>query len=169
MARMPSVLSDINAFFRDDSYAGQCNTVTLPKIAVKTATYVMAGVGGDIEKSLNKLEAMESTVTISNYADRVINLLGSNDSRDEVMTFRGAMDDDGTIRTVVVRQQGFWKQLDFNEWKPEEEATNQFTIAVEMFELEIDGREIIHIDKMNNRFRVNGVDRNAAIRAALAQ
>jgi P2 family phage contractile tail tube protein len=169
MARLPSVLQDMNAFFRDSSYAGQCNTVTLPTVAVKTADFVMAGVGGDMQKGLNKLEAMESTVTISNYAPRIIGLLGSNDSRDEVMTFRGALDDDGTIRTVIVRQQGLWKQMEFNEWAPESEGTNQFTISVEMFELEIDGQEVIHVDKMNNVFRVNGVDRNAAIRSALAQ
>lgn len=170
MARLPSVLQDMNAFFRDDSYAGLCNTLTLPTIAVKTADFVLAGIGGDMEKALNKLEALESTVTISNYASRVINLLGSNDSRDEVMTFRGAMDNDGgSISTVIVRQQGLWKSLEFNEWAPENEGTNQFTIAVEMFELEIDGVEVIHIDKMNNVFRVNGVDRNEAIRTALAQ
>lgn len=169
MAKLPSILQDMNTFFRDQSYAGQCNTLTLPPIAVKTATFVLAGVGGDMEVNLNKLAAMVSEVTISNYSSRIIDLLGSKESREEVMTFRGAMDDDGTLRTVVVRQQGFWKELNFNEWKPEEEATNKFSIAVEMFELEVDGQEIIHIDKMNNIFRVNGVDRNEQIRTALAQ
>jgi uncharacterized protein len=35
--------------------------------------------------------------------------------------------------------------------------------------MEVDGRELIHIDKLNNRFRVNGKDRNKEIREALAQ
>lgn len=169
MAKLPSVLVDMNAFFKDQSYAGLCNTVTLPKVVTKTIDQTMAGVAGDIERDVGKLEKLECEVTITDYSGTVIGLVGSRDSRDEVFTLRGAVDVDGTIKTVIVRQQGFWKSVEFNEWKPESEATTKFAIAVEMFELEIDGTEVIHIDKMNNVFRINGVDRNEAIRTALAQ
>ncbi|MFD2954775.1 phage major tail tube protein, partial [Klebsiella pneumoniae] len=47
MAKLPSVLLDINAFFKDESFAGVCNTVTLPKIVTKTTDFVLAGVAGD--------------------------------------------------------------------------------------------------------------------------
>ena len=169
MAKLPSVLVDINAFFKDESYAGLCNTMTLPKVVTKTIDQTMAGVAGDIERDVGKLEKLECEVTITDYSGKVIDLVGSRTSRDEVFTVRGAVDMDGTIKTVIVRQQGFWKSLEFNEWKPESEATNKFAIAVEMFEVEIDGKEVIHIDKMNNVFRINGTDRNQAIREALAQ
>lgn len=169
MAKLPSILVDINAFFKDESYAGLCNAMTIPKIVTKTIDQTMAGVAGDIERDIGKLEKLESEVTISDYATKVIDLVGSRTSRDEVFTVRGAVDVDGTVKTIIVRQQGFWKSVEFNEWKPESEATSKFAIAVEMFELEIDGKEVIHIDKMNNVFRVNGVDRNTAIREALAQ
>lgn len=169
MAALPSILVDMNAFIKDKSFAGLCNTVTLPKIVTKTIDQTLAGVAGDIERDIGKLEKLESEVTISDYSPDVVSLVGSRNSRDEVFTLRGAVDVDGQIKTVIVRQQGMWKSLELNEWKPESEATNKFAIAVEMFELEIDGKELIHIDKMNNKFRVNGVDRNDAIRAALAQ
>lgn len=169
MAKLPSVLNDINAFFKDESYAGLCNTVTLPKVVVKTVDQVLAGVAGDIERDVGKLEKLESEVTISDYSPKVLALVGSRTSRDEVFVVRGAMDRDGEISTVIVRQAGFWKSTEFNEFKPETEATTKFAIAVEFYELEIDGTEVIHIDKMNNIFRVGGVDRNEEIRAALAQ
>lgn len=169
MAQLPTILVDVNAFFKDESFAGRCNTVTLPKVVTKTIDQTLAGVAGDIERDVGKLEKLECEVTISDYATKVIDLVGNRESRDEVFAVRGAIDVGGTIKTVVVRQQGFWKSLELNEFKPESEATTKFAIAVEMFELEIDGKEVIYIDKLNNVFRVNGKDRNEAIREALAQ
>lgn len=169
MAKLPSVLVDINCFFDDESFAGVANTMTLPKIVTKTIDMVMSGVAGDMARDIGRLEKLECEVTISDYAPRIMGLVGSRDSREEVFVARGAVDVEGTIRTVVVRQQGFWRELEFNEWAPEKEATNKFAINVEMFEVELDGREVIHIDKLNNIFRINGVDRNQSIRDALAQ
>lgn len=169
MAKLPSVLVDINAFFADESYAGLCNAMTLPKVVLKTIDQTLAGVAGVVERDVGKLEKLECEVTISDYADKVMNLVGDRASRDEVFMVRGALDFDGAIKTVIVRQQGYWKSLELNELKPETEATTKFAIAVTVFELEIDGKEIVHIDKMNNIFRINGVDRNESIRTALAQ
>ncbi len=170
MARLPSVINDINAFFKDESFAGVCNTVTLPKVVVKTTDMVLAGYAGDIERDLGKLEKLESEVTISEYNSKVIDLVGNRESRDEQFVIRGALDVDGQIKSVVVRQQGFWKSYEHGgDFKGEEEAALKFAIAVEVYGLEIDGKEVVFIDKPNNIFRVNGKDRNQAIREALAQ
>ena len=169
MAKLPSILVDINSFFRDESFAGTCNTVTLPKVVTKTMDLVMSGVGGDIERSLSRLEKLECEVTISDYSARITDLLGSRDSREEVFVLRGGLDRDDGMKTVIIRMQGFWKSTEFSDWAPEQEATMKFAIAVELFHFEVDGREVIYIDKLNNIFRVNGKDRNKEIRAALAQ
>ena len=166
---LPSILVDINAFIKDTSFVGVCNALTLPKVVTKTVDQVLAGSAGDVERDLGKLEKLESEVTISDYNDAVIGLVGDRASRDEVFSVRGALDVGSSIKTVIVRMQGLWKSVEFNEFKPEAEATTKFAIAVEMFEIEIDGKEVIHIDKLNNVFRVNGVDRNQSIREALAQ
>ncbi|KEQ11225.1 hypothetical protein GZ77_26570 [Endozoicomonas montiporae] len=169
-ARMPSILVDYNAFLRDDSYAGLCNEVNLPTVAVKTIDQSLAGVGGDIERSIGKLEKMEAVVTITDYASKVMDLIGDRDSRDEVIMLRGHMDTDSGEITCIVRMQGFWKSLEFGDgWKPEAEATTKFTIAVDMFELELDGKQVLFIDKFNNDFIVNGKNRNQKLKASLAQ
>ena len=80
-----------------------------------------------------------------------------------------ALDVGDKISTLVVNMQGYWKGVEFNELEPEKEATTKFSIAVEVYTFELDGKEIIHIDKMNNIFRINGVDRNKETRTALAQ
>lgn len=168
-AKLPSVLVDINSFFKDESFAGRCNACSLPKVVVKTIDLTMSGVAGDIERDLGRLEKLEADVTVSDYSERITSLLGSRSSRDEVFTLRGAVDIAGVIKTAIVRMQGFWKSTEFNAWEPEKEATMKFAIAVELFHFEIDGKELIYIDKLNNEFRVNGVDRNKEIRTALAQ
>jgi len=168
-AKLPSVLIDINSFFKDESFAGRCNTATLPKVVTKTMDAVMSGTAGDVERDLGRLEKLECEVFVSDYSDRVTDLLGSRESRDEVFMLRGAIDRDGAVKTVIVRMQGFWKSAEFNEFAPEKEATMKFGIAVELFHFEVDGKELIYIDKLNNEFRINGKDRNKEIRAALAQ
>lgn len=170
MAKLPSMLVDINAFFKDESFAGLCNTVTLPKIVTKTVDQVLAGTAGDIERNIGKLEKLDCEVTIADYVGKIIDLVGNRDSRDEQFIVRGYVDTDAGDMAVAVKMQGFWKSMEHGgEFKPEEEAAMKFAIAVEVYTLEIDAKEVIHVDKMNNIFRVNGVDRNQKWREALAQ
>ena len=168
-AKLPSVLVDINCFFRDESYAGLINKLTLPKIAVKMAEKAMSGVAGSMERSLGRLEKMEAEIIIDAFHDRVMEMPGSNASREELFVVKGALDEDGTIGDLVVRFSGFWKDMDFGEMSPEKETEVKSAIAVEHFEIEINGRELVYVDKLTNVWRMNGVDRTAEIRRALGQ
>lgn len=169
-AKLPSMLVDINAFFNDKSFAGLCNTVSLPKVVTKTVDQVLSGVAGDIERDIGKLEKLECEVTISDYSSEIIDLLGSRDSRDKVFIVRGYVDTDKGGIGVAVKMQGFWKSMEHGgEFKPEEEASLKFAIAVDVYTFEVEGKEILHIDKMLNIYRVNGKDRNEEWRKALAQ
>lgn len=169
MAKLPTIVNDINCFIQETSFAGLANKATLPKVVTKTVDMVLAGVAGDIERDIGKLEKLESDITISDYSPMVLGLIGSRASREETLTLRGALDVGDKISTLVVNMQGYWKSVEFNELEPEKEATTKFSIAVEVYTFELDGKEIIHIDKMNNIFRINGVDRNKETRTALAQ
>ena len=166
---LPSMLVNTNAFLKDTDFVGLANSATLPKIATKTVDMTLAGYAGDIERDIGKLEKLESEITISDYSPVVIGLVGSRDSRNETLTLKGAVDADGTTKAYVVKMQGFWKGVELNEWKPEIEITTKFSIAVTVLTIEVDGVEVMHIDKGNNIFRVNSVDRNEAIRNALGQ
>lgn len=168
--RIPSVLVDFNAFLKNESFAGVANKLTIPKVVTKTIDFEGAGIGGTMKRDVGKLEAMESEVTFSDYTEKAFDLIGSRESRDEQFVVKGALDVAGKIKSVVVRQSGFWREIEFNGWDAGGvEATTKFVIDVEFFELEIDSKEVIHIDKLNNVFRVNGKDRNKEIRQALGQ
>ncbi len=169
MAKLPSVLVDMNVFLVDESFAGIINKMTMPKFVMKMVEKATSGTAGAIERSLGRLEKMESEVAMEAFHPRVMGLIGSNSARDEVLVLRGALDQDGAILPLTVRFSGFWKDLDLGEFKPEGELEVKSMVAIDHFELEIDSRELIYIDKMSNICRFNGVDRNSEIRAALGQ
>ncbi|TBM39802.1 phage major tail tube protein [Vibrio cholerae] len=170
MARIPSVLVDFNVFLNGTSFAGVANKVTLPKIVTKTIDFDGAGIGGTMKRDIGKLEAMESEMTVSDYSDRLFELIGSRQSKDEIVTLKGALDVGGVIKHLVVRQSGFWREVEFNEFAAGGvEATTKYVLDVEFFELVVDGKELLYIDKLNNIFRVKGKDRNKEIRQALGQ
>lgn len=166
---LPSVIRDMNTFIKETSFIGVVNEATLPKIVTKTADMVLSGFAGDIERDLGKLEKLESNITVSQYSSIALGLVGDRASRDETLVIRGAIDIGDSISKLAVKMQGLWKEVDFGSFKPEETVGLKFAIAVEVYTLEIDDQEIIHIDKENNIFRVNGKDRNEKIREALAQ
>ena len=168
MASVPSILTDMNAFFKDQSFAGVCNTITLPKIAYKTTDFTAAGIAGDVERSLHRLEKLECEITISDYNDKVLGLLGQPESEQEEFRIRGSLDVNGEIKAVMVKLRGLWKSMELNEFKPESEATMKFSIAPDLYQFEMDGNELFYIDKKNYELRINGEDRTKKIREALA-
>lgn len=170
MAGIPSVLVDFNAFLNEKSYAGKANKITLPKIVMKTLDFDGAGIGGTVKRSVGKLEAMDLGIEVSDYSTDVMGLIGSRSSRNKPVTLRGALDRDGEIKTVVVRLSGFWNDLEFNEWVPGSEASNKVVVNLEYIQLEVDGKIMLEIDKLNNKFiGADGKDRNEEIRNALGQ
>ena len=169
--RIPSILVDFNAFLKNESFAGVVNKLTLPKIVTKGIDFDGAGIAGTMKRDVGKLEAMESEVTISDYSSKFFNLIGSRESRDEQFVVKGALDVGGQIKSVVVRIAGYWREVDFNEWAAGGvESTTKFVINVEFFELEVDNKRIVTIDKLNNDWiGPDGKNRNSDIKKALGQ
>lgn len=169
MAKLPHILTDMNVFLKDETFAGHMNKMTMPKFVLKVVEKALSGSAGAIERSLGRLEKLESEVSIEAFHPVVIGLVGSNASREETLILRGALDVDGGHVPLVVRFSGLWKDLDLGEFKPEGEVEVKSNVAIEHFELEIDGKEFIYVDKLTNVWRMNGVDLTKDIRACIGQ
>ena len=169
MAKLPHILTDMNVHLMDETFAGQMNKMTMPEFILKVVEKVTSGTAGSIERSLGRLEKLESEVSLEAFHPRVQGLVGSNASRDETLILRGALDVDGGHVPLVVRFSGLWKSLNLGEFKPEGEIDIKSNVAIEHFELEIDGKEFIYVDKMTNVWRRNGVDLTKRIRECLGQ
>lgn len=169
MAKLPHVLTDLNVFIDGDTFAGQLNKMTMPKFILKTVEKLTSGTAGSIERSLGRLEKLESEITMEAYDQRLMALPGNPASRDEVVIVRGALDVGSEHAEVICRFSGLWKDLDLGEWSPEKEVELKSMVAIEHFELEIDGREYVYVDKLTNVWRMGGVDLTKQIRACLGQ
>ncbi|MGL4755182.1 MAG: phage major tail tube protein [Aeromonadaceae bacterium] len=169
MAKLPHVLTDMNVFIKEDSFAGQLNKMTMPDFVLKVVEKVTSGTAGAIERSLGRLEKLESEVSIEAFDPRLFELVGNPAGRDEMIILRGALDTGTEHEKLVVRMSGLWKSLNLGEFAPEKDVELKSMVAIEHFELEIEGREYIYVDKLTNIVRFNGVDMTKRIRACLGQ
>lgn len=169
MAKMPHVLTDLCVYLKGDSFAGQLNKMTLPDIVMKTVEKAMSGTAGSVERSLGRLEKLESEVSIEAFDQRLFALVGNNSARDEIVTVKGALDVDGSWVNITVNFGGLWKSLNLGEINPEKEIELKSNVALEHFEVIVDGVEFVFINKMTNVVRMGGVDITAQIRACIGQ
>ncbi len=165
---LPSTLEDINCFFRDESWAGVCNKVTLPDVEFKTEAFSASATGGEKEKMLKTLKAMKPKLVFSDINARIIGIVGNPQGKDEPFILRGSIDRDGVAVGIKVTMQGDWFKLGGGELTSGgQEATNEIEGSLDLYEIEIDGAEVLHVDIINKVYRTNGVDHFAAIRANL--
>lgn len=66
---------------------------------------------------------------------------------------------------VVVR--GRHQEIDMGNAKPGSDTEHKFKMSCSYYKLIVNGREVVEIDIVNMVFKVNGVDRLAAQRAAI--
>ncbi|MFD2178516.1 phage major tail tube protein [Veronia pacifica] len=168
---LPSVLMDFNVLMNDKSYAGLANKLTLPKVVMKTIDVEGAGIAGSMKRDTGRLEAMEMNLDVSDCSDSLMSLIGSRTTRDKVLILRGAVDQNGVVKSCVIEVAGYWRELDLGEWAAGgQEFMTKFTVDVEYFSLQLDDKPLFKIDKINNEFiGPDGEDRNLAIREALSK
>jgi P2 family phage contractile tail tube protein len=76
-------------------------------------------------------------------------------------------DDDGAVTAVEVVVRGRHQEIDMGNAKPGENTEHTIKTIPTYYKLTINGRVAIEIDILNMILMVNGVDRNAQLRAAL--
>ena len=161
------VLRNVSLFVDGQGYAGVAESVTLPKLTVKTEEYRAGGMDAPVELDMG-LEKLECDFSLDSIDKDALRMWGLAQGDQPALTFRGAVEDRaGEVKAVVVRTRGQIKEVDYGSWKPGEKATLKFMAAVDYYKLEIDGETIHEIDIENYTRIVNGVDQVAARRAAL--
>jgi len=161
------VLRNLNLFVDGRGYAGRVAEVELPKLTIKTSEYRAGGMDMPVEIDMG-MEKLEATITLNSYDPDVLAAFGLAPGKHVPLTVRGALtDEDGTEKAVVVNFRGQIKEIDKGTWKPGEDATLKFSVALRYYKLEHDGRLIYEIDPENMIRVIDGVDQLAARRAAL--
>lgn len=154
---LPKILKDYNLFLDGVSYAGKAESITLPKLELKTEEYQAAGMIAPIEIDLG-MSVMKMDVTLSEYSDAVLSLWGTADVGGINARFVGAAvaaDGSGTD-AIEISVRGRWKSLDFGEAKAKEKSKLKVEMPLTYYRYNVNGTTMIEIDAINGSQSVNG-------------
>ena len=163
---LPKILKNFNVYVDGRGYAGRVEEITLPKLTIKTEEFQGAGMSAPIEIDLG-MEKLEMELTFAEYDSELFKLFGLTNGADIALTIRGALEGNGKTVPVVINVRGYFKEMDFDSWKPAEKATLKCSVACSYYRLTIDGAELIEIDPINMIRNVNCSDQFAKLREAL--
>ena len=163
---LPKILKNFNVYVDGRGYAGRVEEITLPKLTIKTEEFQGAGMSAPIEIDLG-MEKLEMEMTFAEYDSALFKLFGLTNGSDIALTIRGALEGNGKTIPVVINVRGYFKEMDFDSWKPAEKATLKCSVACSYYMLTIDGEELIEIAPINMIRNVNGSDQFAELREAL--
>ncbi|SFD68460.1 hypothetical protein SAMN05660831_02106 [Thiohalospira halophila DSM 15071] len=166
MAGMPQYLRNCNVWVDGRGFAGQFDSLTLPKLAIQTEEYRGGGMDAAVELDVG-MEKLEASLSVNQYDPATFALLGLVPGNIVNITARAALDQDGEITPAVVTMNGAWKEVDFGDWKPGEKAANTFSVACRYFALSIGGTPTVEIDVPNMVRKLQGVDQLAEVRKAI--
>ncbi|WP_369675501.1 phage major tail tube protein, partial [Enterococcus faecium] len=108
-------------------YAGVVEEVTPPKLTLKTEEFKAGGMDAPLELDQG-MEKLECNFTVASYEKELFAAYGLVPGKMINVTLRGAFEQDGETREVVMVLNGSWKELDFGTWKSGEKA--QLKVAV---------------------------------------
>jgi P2 family phage contractile tail tube protein len=168
--KIPRKLKHFSLFIEAQGYAGRVEELTLPKLSRKTEEFRAGGMNGPVEIDMG-LEKLEAEFTLAEYSEEVLKLWGVKNNAQIGLRFKGAIEaDDGSggVTPIEVMLRGRWRELDMGSWKGGDNASLKVSVAVSYYKYTSKGEGIIEIDLPNLVEKVNGVDRLAAHRAALA-
>lgn len=166
MARLPSTVRDFAAYAEEVGYAGRCDELKLPEVALATEEYRAGGLGGTVDLPMGHLEKMEAEMMLSGLDPEYTRVLGQEDG---ALTFRGSIGDGFTEGEAIFEMRGFFKKAAFGDLKTGDKGSTRLTCNVRYFKATIADVVVLEVDIINKRWVVDGVDRFAAQRAALGE
>ena len=168
--RLPAKLKNWDVHIDGESYAGVAGEMALPKIAEKVEQWRGAGMLAevDIGMGLEKLE-MESK-----YGGLVLGILrqfGAIGLGGVMIRFNGAYQDDYTGNVLAAELVVRGKHVEIDPGTAKAGDNTEWTVKSTLTYLRwrVNGRTEVEIDVINCILIIDGVDRMAAIRAAMGR
>lgn len=161
---LPQIMNDINVFIDGVGHLGTSEEFELPKINQKKITQEFGGFERDI--LAGTFEKMEASVTLKEYSSAVFAAmaLGRVSNIGVNITIKGSISQNGSSIPALAIIQGNI-DIDDGSWKPNEEVKRKLKIAVNMYAMEIDGKQACLFDATNMIAIIDGVDFLANLRS----
>ena len=144
---IPEKISEYNAYLDGSKMIGVAASVTLPEINMKTSTVSGVGVNGELDSpTIGQFESMEQEIQFNTLYSSAMDMLSP-------YNFKG-------LRVVEIG-----RVKSFNPGKVEKGEAMEATITLELtyIMIEVDGVQLLEVDKLNGIYKVNGNDMLAGV------
>lgn len=160
---LPRILQNMNVFLDGTSYFGEAEKVKLPKLTRKTEDG-RNGIKADLG-----LEAIELEHTYAGLLPAMFDGFGAAKIDAALVRFAGAYDNPatGSVDAIEITVHGRHNEIDPGDAEAGKKSEVTIKTDCVFYELKINGKEIIYIDRRNYIERYNGNDRTADHRKAI--
>ena len=168
---IPEKINDANAYLAGTRMIGVAASVDLPEVNMKTGTVEGFGVGGEIDSpTIGQWESFEQEVQFNTLYSSAVDML--NPLTVVNLTFRAAQqvyDKTGGYDFKGLRVVEMGRVKKFKPGKIEKSEGMEATVTLELtyIMIEVDGEQLIEIDKLNGVYKVKGVDMLAKVRSLI--
>ncbi len=166
MSRLPQTMRDINIFVDGIGHLGTSAEFELPKINQKKFSQEFGGFERDV--LTGSFEKMEASVTLNEYSAAVYAAmaLGNVTGLGVNITVKGSIYQEGKSKQAIATIQGNI-DIDDGSWKPNEQVKRKLTMSVNLYAMEIDGKQACLFDVNNMIAMIDGVDFLATLRSQI--
>lgn len=165
---IPAKIIDFNIYGDGERLVGAGSELELPTASMMTSTLTGCGLGGEIDlPTLGKFQSIEQELPFTMLHSSFVDFLDT--TKPCALTFRGAaqiLDREGitTERGCRVVERGVPKEFKPGKAKMGEAMDTSTKLELFYLMIEVDGENMLEIDKLNNVYKVRGVDQMANVR-----
>lgn len=166
---IPRKLKDMNLFSEGNTFKGIATSVTLPKLTRKLEDYRGAGMDRAVKLDMGA-EPLEMEFTLGGPERSILLQEALPGLAGSYLRFSGSWQNEasGDVDVIEVTVRGRYEEMDFGEAKIGDGGEFKCKFAPVYYRLDWNNQELIEIDVLNGVHRVGGVDRLAAITAAIS-
>lgn len=168
---LPKIVKNFSGFVDGRALHGLIDEIALPKLSRKMDEYQGGGMLGSVSIDLG-MDKMQLELTLAEYQLDLLALWGVGDAGGVSARFVGAAradDSAATVQAIEIAVRGRFQEIDKGSWKRGDRAKMKLTMPLTYFRYTANTAPVIEIDLIDGIEIVNGVDRTAAVRAALGQ
>lgn len=165
---VPEKVNDYNAYLDGDVMIGVASSVTIPAIKMKTSTVSGLGISGELDSpTIGQFESMEQEIQFNTLYSSAIDML--NPLSNVNLTLRAAQqvyDKTGGYNFKGLRIVEMGRVKTFEPGKVEKGEAMEAKVVLELtyIMIEVDGTQLLEVDKLNGIYKVNGNDMLAEVK-----
>ena len=168
---IPEKINEYNAYLDGTKMIGVAASVTLPEVNMKTSTVSGVGVNGELDSpTIGQFESMEQEIQFNTLYSSAMDMLSPLSTVN--LTLRASQqvyDKQGGYNFKGLRVVEIGRVKKFNPGKVEKGEAMEATVTLELTYLmiEVDGQQLLEVDKLNGIYKVNGTDMLAGVNSLI--